>query len=140
MELFVLYLLIAALLTLPFGLWARARPGRVRNPKNATGCAFVVALGLVFGASALVNHLYPFGWGDSARAWRAGAEQCERRYAAATTAADTAVVDTISPAGLLGGVPICHSLRISRTLDGLRRCTPGSRCDRLKRALRLPEE
>jgi hypothetical protein len=141
-ELLFAYVVLAGALAAPFAGWVYARRARWRTPGRAVVRAYAVALGVVFATSAAFSYFYPFGRpGPSERAWRAAAIECERRYAAARTARDTAAVDRYHTPTADGDepLPLCHSLRVEGLTFPERWCAPGSRCARLRASLDLPE-
>jgi hypothetical protein len=140
-ELLFVYVVLAGALVAPFAGWVYARRARWRSPGRAVVRAYAVALGVVLAASAAFSYFYPFGRpGPSERAWRAAATECQRRYAGARTAGDTAAADGYQPptAGADRPPPMCHALRVAGLTSAARWCAPGSRCARLRAALGLP--
>jgi hypothetical protein len=140
-ELLAAYGVIAVVLTAPFALWVYVRRARWRDPGKAVAFACLAALALVFAVSAVSSWFYPFGFpGQGERAWRATALECQARYAAARTASDSAAVDMFQPPASGNELlPICHSLKVAGLLAPGRECSAGSRCARIRRALRLPD-
>jgi hypothetical protein len=134
----LLILAVAALLTIPFALLIRrrAREGKTQTPQRSIVLTFVAILMVLFGLSALDSWFYPYGWpGHEMPGLRASSVACAHAYAQATTAAESARVDTLffRPAADTG-VLSCGTLR----REHLPRCAPGSRCARLRSALHLP--
>jgi hypothetical protein len=132
-----LVFLLAFALTAPFALWVHLRRTRWRAPDRAIVFAFTGILAILLLLSAISGYFYPYGGpGGEVEGLRPAAEACAARYAAARSAADTAGVDTLilMPAPDVP-VPSCRMLRQAR----LPRCAPGSRCERLKARLQLPD-
>ena len=129
-------LLAAMILTIPFAAWVLWRRERWRAPERSIVLAFVCILASLAAVSAVDGYLYPYGWPEhEVPGLRFSAESCAARYALARTGSDSAAVDSLilmpKP-----DVPVlsCGALR----REQLPRCGPGSRCARLKAALRLP--
>jgi hypothetical protein len=129
---------VAAVATLPFALWMRRRMAidGSRRVNTRIGCTFVGILAVLSIFSGLAGYFYPYGGpGREIPHLRANSEECAKHYAGARSKTESTAIDALILDSAFSSGFSCGTLRRNR-LPG---CQRGTRCARLKKALRLPD-